>query len=699
MLKKWFTSIWFLALVITVPVILMLPPVFKKYEAKLVEQGNVGETDNFPQLYFEDIDSDGNKERIYSFCQPSDPKTFSFHYFNHNGGMIDQINFPVTFNRETSRLHFADFDSDGNKEAYTFAYQKDSLFLYWVRLTPGSDKINSIPIIKLNYYNDSLLNYEIPKIHCIDLDNDGQKELVFSVVGGFSYSPRQIIKVDIKNRKVTRSENTGCVDYNLQFEDLNGDGKMEIISDGATAPVRDWFNLPYNKPAPYLKVYNPDLSYFIRPIQFFEGIHSAIKTYVTESNGTKELFCTYLSSSSTGTPFRVYKINLQGEKTDSLVYEINDRYEAKYVFRNDKGNFVAQIKPNEFLEYSAGLKVVKIHKTKLPDDLNFICNQDINEDGKIELLFVDNTSKTIYLYSTQFKQQAAIHVDSQEAIKKVGKLQKNKFWFYTSKKYYIYSFGRNPYFIWRFPLFISLYLFMVFLVYLLQKIIESRIKEKYELKNQVRELQLQTFRNQLNPHFIFNTFNGVASVIKKGDNKKAYDVFMRFSKMMRTVLDNFNSDFYSLKQELDLITNYLELQKFRYKELFEYRINLESADCEEVQVPRLIVQVHVENAINHGLIPKGGGGILTISVSTEEEKLKIIIEDNGIGLKQSSMINSGKNGIGLKTLDELIAYINSENKNKINQEIIDLVDEDGVALGTKISIIIPSNLNIGQDIS
>ncbi len=260
----------------------------------LVEEGKLPVSDPATKVYFEDIDSGGKIERFETFAHGPNSKTLSFHFFRGQEGMVDQINFQSKYNNDTKSLYFEDTNNDGHKEIFTFSYGTDSIFLNWLNVTPEIGKINSIPICAINYYNDSLLNYSFARIHCVDLNLDGNKELVFAINGGYSYSPRQIFKVDIENRTVVKSENAGNVNYNLQFLDLNGDGKLEIIADGATAPVRDWFNLPYNKPAPYLKIFNSDLSYLPLLFSFSKGFKPMFFRMLFKKTAAKKLlvpFC------------------------------------------------------------------------------------------------------------------------------------------------------------------------------------------------------------------------------------------------------------------------------------------------------------------------------------------------------------------------------------------------------------------------
>lgn len=683
-MKRILTSIWFLAFVIAIPVILIFPSIFDKYRAEILEK-NTFRNANFPKLYFEDLDFDGSVERIESFEQINNGKTFSFHFFKENGGMIDQVNFPFLYNPETAVLFFADIDDNKNKEIYTFSVENDSLILHWLEITPKVRNIGALPICKINFYNDSLLDYSFDKIHDVDLDNDGKKELVFSIIGGYSYSPRQIFKVDIAKREITTSKNTGSACGQIHFYDLDGDGKLEIIAEGQVAPVRDWFNLDLNEPAPYLKVFDSDLNYFFPPVKFFNGIQSMTFTNVIKTRSGNELLCTFRSSSADCVPFRAYKINLKGEITDSLVYQSENRQVAKYVLAAGNEHYYTQIEPSLFLEYNSKLELVRKLKLQAQGNLNLIATLNINDDNTDELFFSYPGNK-LHVFSNQFRWHKTFQFDKDENLSSVSKLRKGRFYLTSSKGFYLFSFEKNPYYFLRIPVYLIIYFLSLLFVFIFQRIIEGRLKEQYELKNQVRELQLKLFRNQLNPHFIFNTFNGIASVIKKGDTEKAYDVFMRFSKMVRHILDNLDADLIALHSEIELVANFLELQKFRYKSLFEFEIQTEEIDLKAVLVPRLIVQIHVENALKHGILPKGGGGSLKIAVKKRGTCVEISIEDNGIGREKARKLQTGGTGLGIKSMEGIIELINSNSGKKINQKIVDLTNAENQPVGTRVEI-------------
>ena len=603
--------------------------------------------------------------------------------------MVDQINFPGKYNERVSCLYFADVNNDGNKEVYGFTFGKDSLYLNWIQLTPEISKINTLPVCKINTYDNGLTDYNIRSFTCIDLNHDGKKELVFIVDGGYSIVPRQIFKVDISTKKVVASENSGSGNWQMHFNDLDGDGKREIIVNGCVSPIRPQMDLPYNTPAPYLKVLDSNLHYLFPPVKFFEGILSYSYTYVVSDLGKKELLSVFLSKSAECVPFRAYKLDLKGNRIDSLNFKGADRNIAKYVFQNEKGNFITQIKPSEFLEFNSDLKVAGIYKTGNFGDLFLVDHVDINEDGEDEMIFLGASGKTIHLFSDDFKWQASIPLDA--TFKRNCsdyKIDKNQFYINTNKGYQIYSFQRNPYHFLQFPVYVGIYLLSVLLIFLFQKLIESRLKAQYELKNRVQELQLKTFRNQLDPHFIFNTFNTIASVIKQGKNDEAYGIFMKFSKLFRLSLKNTEEVLTTLKDEVTMVNNYIEIQKFRFKDVFEYRVHIAEDVDVNMEIPKMLIQVHIENAIRHGLIPKGSKGRLEVNIRKEQNKISIEITDNGIGRIKARELGTGNTGIGIKTMSEFIDLHNQQLRRKITQEFIDLY-EDREAAGTKVRIIIP----------
>lgn len=162
-----------------------------------------------------------------------------------------------------------------------------------------------------------------------------------------------------------------------------------------------------------------------------------------------------------------------------------------------------------------------------------------------------------------------------------------------------------------------------------------RIQKQYETERKLIELQLLTVKNQMNPHFTFNALNSISSMIYKEDKTLANDFLARFSKLIRNVLENAERISLTLDEEIQFVENYLTLEKFRFKDKFEYTINIgEDVDI-QMPIPRMIIQTFVENALKHGLMHKEKGGLLQINIYKGKQIIFIEIEDNGVGREKA----------------------------------------------------------------
>ena len=223
----------------------------------------------------------------------------------------------------------------------------------------------------------------------------------------------------------------------------------------------------------------------------------------------------------------------------------------------------------------------------------------------------------------------------------------------------------------------------------------QQLKEA-ELKNKMNDITLSALRSQMNPHFIFNCLNSIMlyTVENKTDEAAAY--ITRFSKLIRNMLDSSRSDRITLASELESIKLYIELEAMRFKNKLHYSINVDkNIDGDFTEIPPLLVQPYIENAIWHGLMPKPAGGMITVAVAEDAEaKLLLLkISDNGIGRKTAEAIKSKKEtyhkSLGTKVTGERIALINEKFKSRADVTITDLYDNNNEPAGTQVTIKLP----------
>ncbi len=206
------------------------------------------------------------------------------------------------------------------------------------------------------------------------------------------------------------------------------------------------------------------------------------------------------------------------------------------------------------------------------------------------------------------------------------------------------------------------------------------LKNNRQRRNNNKLLVLKSLRTQMNPHFIFNSLNSVNSFIAKKDEKSANKYLAEFSKLMREVLETSQEDFIPLAKEIELLKRYLKLEHFRFNSDFDYTFEVdESIVLDNYQIPPMLLQPFVENAIWHGLRYKKEKGNLDIKFLQESNYLKITISDDGIGRKlsmESKTVNQKKmKSTGIKNVENRLDIIKSVFKKELVIHITDLNSE------------------------
>lgn len=232
------------------------------------------------------------------------------------------------------------------------------------------------------------------------------------------------------------------------------------------------------------------------------------------------------------------------------------------------------------------------------------------------------------------------------------------------------------------------------LIYLIFYIRMRRIKRKQEEKSkmalEIAQLELRALKAQMNPHFIFNSITSAMFYLSKNENEKAESYLRRFSRLIRKVLETSNENLVPLKEEVELMRQYILLESERFEgEKIQFLANYEGLDPDETLIPPTLIQPYIENAIRHGLKLKEGDRIIRAVFKPAPDAILVEIEDNGIGRKKALELDTR---INHKSFGMLISSRRIEvlNKGKMEQVMIeDLVNESGKAKGTKVIFKIP----------
>lgn len=226
---------------------------------------------------------------------------------------------------------------------------------------------------------------------------------------------------------------------------------------------------------------------------------------------------------------------------------------------------------------------------------------------------------------------------------------------------------------------------------------QSRMNSKRkisEMNHKISEITQQNLRQQMNPHFIFNTLNSIQYYMYQHDKISTNNYLTKFSSLIRKTLENSQHTSIPIQDEMDALKLYLELESVRFKDKFDYKINIDDdIDTLLYKIPTMLIQPYVENAICHGLNNKEDKGFLNIDLQLLDDRIECTIEDNGIGREAALEIKKQKNGnhnsLGTKITESRLNLVNALYGKNMKIDYTDLKTKNGDPVGTKVVIHIP----------
>lgn len=218
--------------------------------------------------------------------------------------------------------------------------------------------------------------------------------------------------------------------------------------------------------------------------------------------------------------------------------------------------------------------------------------------------------------------------------------------------------------------------------------------EKQKIQADLLETELKALRSQMNPHFIFNSLNSIQDLILKEKTDESYDYIVLFAELVRSTLNYSNQDFIPIQKEIEFLNVYLSLEKLRFKDEFTYQIDYSGPT--HIEVPSLIIQPFIENALVHGLLHKEGHKNLKVEFIFKEH-LVCVVTDNGIGRKKSKEIQKRQGGqhnsFALGAIRKRLAILAKKYGDEVGFVVHDICEEESTA-GTSVHVTIPHNRKI-----
>ncbi len=222
-------------------------------------------------------------------------------------------------------------------------------------------------------------------------------------------------------------------------------------------------------------------------------------------------------------------------------------------------------------------------------------------------------------------------------------------------------------------------------------------QKQLALEKQYRDSELKALKAQMNPHFIFNVLNSIQEFIVLNEKEKASEYLATFAELIRNYLNFSNEEFITLHEEVETITNYLELEHLRFGDDLKYSIHIEeNLDKNSITLPTMLIQPYIENSLKHGLFNKEGDKRISILLEkTSDNDLFCVVEDNGVGRKASAEHKASKSdahkSFASVATKERLELLNQRYHSNIGVNIVDIETENQT--GTRVELTIPIKIN------
>lgn len=236
-------------------------------------------------------------------------------------------------------------------------------------------------------------------------------------------------------------------------------------------------------------------------------------------------------------------------------------------------------------------------------------------------------------------------------------------------------------------------LVLVFRVRLNQ--LNKKQQERFEQEVEVSKAELKALRAQMNPHFVFNSLNSIQHYILNSKSEEAAKYLNKFAKLIRLILNNSDKPTVTINEDLEALKLYLELEKMRFDNKFDYSIDIsQEIDGDYDEIPPMLVQPYIENAILHGINPKTGNGHILIRMSLVNQFIKISVIDDGIGRDAAKALKSLQpslkhKSLGMKITQDRLRLLNHMQQSNLSVNITDLYDTEQHAIGTQVDLYVP----------
>lgn len=677
------------ALLSTLLILLLVKIPIKRYNLEL-QEGEVLHQSAYATYIADDLDSDGNSERIYiSNLTGSNKLTISL--FDVNGIFKEII--PLANHEWSQNSHPSvyDIDEDGIKEVLLVTIRNDSVLLNAINLFTREFVIGQ-KLIGIIERPGPQLVYSTNFLGFGDFNLDGNKELLFQFDIGYGLKPRGYFRYDSKSQKIFSSPESYIAWLTPVFHDLNCDGIPEILG-WSYAPSNVPFETEFTDNRAWIGAFDLEMNYLFPPIPMPEGYGYVYTSPATFSDSL--FFAIYSNRSSDTIPNRIFLLDYHGNiLNEKPVFQDDPTLYSQRLEIIDNKNYLLINNIGQF-ELTAELDNLPQQKIKRQKNYNPYFHLksypvDVNGNGTEERVYYHVNTSEVEILNEKYKLLAGFRLpfDRLRIINIYPYLVNGKtdrLMVVTDSGYFFMQYTENPFYRTKYLVWLAIFFTAWSFTWLVQFFQRRRMEQKWETEKQLTELQFNTIRNQLNPHFIFNALSSVGYLIENGKKEEAYDYLSINSRLIRKVLEDAEITTRPLEEELHFVKDYLKVQEFRFGNRFEHKTDIDADVNLKLAVPKMVLHTYVENAVKHAFKEMETGGRLEIGIHSLHNGVHLTVRDNG-KWKEPSGHSSESTGKGIKIMEAYYRIFEKQHQCKIQTKFTDLQKTDSSLSGTEVSI-------------
>jgi len=672
----------FISLIISLVIIYYLPEYFTKFKVSHVES-YVNNRRN--TTYFKDLNNDFESEKI--IYRENTRGNVSFEINDSNGGLVDQWNYDGTHASKNWQLWFFDVNKNGFKEVYTLTKKNDSIMLNIEEpyVKNGTSKKNIF--IESLRETDKTFFLSAYMFANEEADSTASNEVFIMLNRGFLGDPRNLYKLDILSGRIIKSPHLTNQSRVYHSIDLDLDGNKELLfgNYGAGNSI-DTTLTKRSDYSTWLMVLDNDLQFKFEPIEIKNPFSSIRSIPLKNNSGDYDLLSRIVSRRPDQVPNKLQLYSHKGQL-------IKEQVVAPGIFFVFPGETDA-----DFVLFNLNDGQINLYNNSFVSKESFFIKPnslihplDIKNDGKKEWIAIEADQKTITIYDENFESPVSLEVPSKgnktlrPKLKQIAANQ-NQLYFVEGNNYYLYEYYKNPLYNLRYVVYLSIFLFINGIVWIIRKGQQIKMDKQRAIENQIAQLQIKNINNQIDPHFVFNAINTISEMTLMENKFEADNFITKFSNFMRGTLKHSDSIVSTLEEEIKFTENFIKLQQIRFNDSFDYGITIEDEVDLSTKVPKHVLFSYVENAIKHGLSRTKEKGMLKVNASIENSELILVIEDNGPGIQKSDTSRKDSTGNGLRIMVEMFELFYELYKKQIRHSVIELVDKDNIKNGIKVEL-------------